>query len=136
MPAILVDTNILVDAFTANPIWGAASAAALESLADRATLVINPIIYAELSAGAATMEALNKFLGSEFRRDSLPWEAAFLAGKAYSQYRRRGGVKTSPLSDFFIGAHAAVMQMQILTRDPKRYSAYFPTVELISPISP
>ena len=133
MPAILVDTNILVDAFTANPIWGAASAAALESLADRATLVINPIIYAELSAGVATMEALNKFLGSEFRRDSLPWEAAFLAGKAYSQYRRRGGVKTSPLSDFFIGAHAAVMQMQILTRDPKRYAAYFPTVELISP---
>ena len=98
MPAILVDTNILVDAFTGNPTWGAASVAA-----------------------------------SEFRRDSLPWEAAFLAGKAYSQYRRRGGVKTSPLSDFFIGAHAAVMQMQILTRDPKRYSAYFPTVELITP---
>ena len=136
MPAILVDTNILVDAFTGNPIWGAASVAALESLADRATLVINPIIYAELSAGAVTMEALNNFLGSEFRRDSLPWEAAFLAGKAYSQYRRRGGVKTSPLSDFFIGAHAAVMQMQILTRDPKRYASYFPTVELISPISP
>ena len=133
MPAILVDSNVLIDAFTGNPIWGAASAAALESLADRATLVINPIIYAELSAGAATMEALNKFLGSEFRRDSLPWEAAFLAGKAYSQYRRRGGVKTSPLSDFFIGAHAAVMQMQILTRDPKRYASYFPTVELISP---
>ena len=133
MPAILVDSNILIDAFTGNPLWGAASAAALESLGDRATLVINPIIYAELSAGAATMEALNKFLGSEFRRDSLPWEAAFLAGKAYSQYRRRGGVKTSPLSDFFIGAHAAVMQMQILTRDPKRYAAYFPTVELISP---
>ena len=133
MPAILVDTNILVDAFTGNPIWGAASAAALESLADRATLVINPIIYAELSAGAKTMEALNNFLGSEFRRDSLPWEAAFLAGKAYAQYRRRGGVKTSPLSDFFIGAHAAVMQMQILTRDPKRYASYFPTVELISP---
>ena len=133
MPAILVDTNILVDAFTGNPIWGAASVAALESLGDRATLVINPIIYAELSAGAKTMEALNKFLGSEFRRDSLPWEAAFLAGKAYSQYRRRGGVKTSPLSDFFIGAHAAVMQMQILTRDPKRYASYFPTVELISP---
>ena len=133
MPAILVDSNILIDAFTSNPICGAASAAALESLGDRATLVINPIIYAELSAGAKTMEALNKFLGSEFRRDSLPWEAAFLAGKAYSQYRRRGGVKTSPLSDFFIGAHAAVMQMQILTRDPKRYSTYFPTVELISP---
>ena len=133
MPTILVDTNILVDAFSGNPIRGAASAAALESLADRATLVINPIIYAELSSGIATMEALNKFLGSEFRRDSLPWEAAFLAGKAYSQYRRRGGVKTSPLSDFFIGAHAAVMQMQILTRDPKRYSSYFPTVELISP---
>ena len=133
MPTILVDSNILLDMITRDSTWAAPSAAAIATLANGATLVINQIIYAEVSVGIATIESLDELLGTEFRRDSLPWGAAFLAGKAYGQYRRRGGTKTAPLSDFFVGAHAAIGQMQILTRDPRRYASYFPTVELISP---
>jgi predicted nucleic acid-binding protein len=96
-------------------------------------LVINPIIYAELSVGIAKIEALDDFLGGDFRRDPLPWDAAFLAGKAFLAYRKRDGTKSAPLPDFYIGAHAAVQRMQILTRDSKRYRAYFPTVLLIEP---
>ena len=133
MPVVLVDTNILLDIFTGDPLWEARSAAALAIAADKATLAINPVIYAELSVGIATLEELDRFLGDDFRRDPLPWDAAFLAGKAFLQYRRRGGAKVAPLPDFYIGAHAAVRQMRILTRDPKRYAAYFPTVRLLVP---
>jgi hypothetical protein len=133
MTAVLVDTNVLLDLFSGDPVWMTRSAAAISSSADEATLVINPIIYAELSVGITSIEQLDQFLGEDFRRDPLPWDAAFLAGKAFLQYRRRGGVKTAPLPDFFIGAHAAVRQMPILTRDPKRYASYFPTVRLIEP---
>ena len=133
MTAVLVDTNVLLDLFSGDPVWMTRSAAAISSSADEATLVINPIIYAELSVGIASIEQLDQFLGEDFRRDPLPWDAAFLAGKAFLQYRRRGGIKTAPLPDFFIGAHAAVRQMPILTRDPKRYASYFPTVCLIEP---
>ena len=133
LTAVLVDTNVLLDLFSGDPHWEVRSAAALGGFADQATLVINPIIYAELSVGIATIEQLDEFLGEDFRRDPLPWDAAFLAGKAFVQYRRRGGARTAPLPDFFIGAHAAVRQMPILTRDPKRYAAYFPTVRLIAP---
>jgi hypothetical protein len=133
MTAVLVDTNVLLDLFSGDPDWATRSAAAISSSADEATLVINPIIYAELSVGIASIEQLDQFLGEDFRRDPLPWDAAFLAGKAFLQYRRRGGIKTAPLPDFFIGAHAAVRQMPILTRDPKRYASYFPTVCLIEP---
>jgi hypothetical protein len=133
MTAVLVDTNVLLDLFSGDPDWVTRSAAAISASADEATLVINPIIYAELSVGIASIEQLDQFLGEDFRRDPLPWDAAFLAGKAFLQYRRRGGIKTAPLPEFFIGAHAAVRQMPILTRDPKRYAAYFPTVRLIEP---
>jgi hypothetical protein len=133
MTAVLVDTNVLLDLFSGDPDWVTRSAAAISASADEATLVINPIIYAELAVGIASIEQLDQFLGEDFRRDPLPWDAAFLVGKAFLQYRRRGGIKTAPLPDFFIGAHAAVRQMPILTRDPKRYASYFPTVRLIEP---
>ena len=133
MAAALIDTNILLDIYTQDPIWEARSAAAIASIADSATLVINPIIYAELSVGIESIELLDEFLGTDFRRDPLPWEAAFLAGKAFLGYRRRGGFKTAPLPDFYIGAHAAVQGMKILTRDPNRFVSFFPTVEILEP---
>jgi predicted nucleic acid-binding protein len=107
--------------------------AAIAQAADVSVLVINPIIYGELSVGIERIEELDEFLGTDFRRDSLPWEAAFLAGKAFLAYRRRGGLKTAPLPDFYIGAHAAVERMSILTRDANRYVLYFPGIEIIEP---
>jgi predicted nucleic acid-binding protein len=133
MAAVLVDTNILLDIYTQDPVWEERSAAAIASVAEVAALVINPIIYAELSVGIEKIEELDQFLGADFRRDPLPWEAAFIAGKAFLGYRRRGGLRTAPLPDFYIGAHAAVHGMEILTRDPKRYASYFPTVKIITP---
>lgn len=133
MADVLVDTNILLDLLTQDPIWEARSATALAAVAEESALVINPIIYAELSVGVAKIEELDEFLGADFRRDPLPWDAAFLAGKAFLAYRKRSGAKTAPLPDFYIGAHAAVQKMEILTRDPRRYKAYFPTVSLIEP---
>jgi predicted nucleic acid-binding protein len=130
MAEALIDTHILLNVHTQDPIWEARSAGAV---ADSATLVINPIIYAELSIGFEGIEVLDEFLGTDFRRDPLPWEAAFLAGKAFLTYRRRGGKKTAPLPAFYIGAHAAVKKMKILTRDPNRYSSYFPAVEILEP---
>ena len=130
---MIVDTNILLDIYTQDRTWEERSATAIASAADVAVLVINPIIYAELSVGIKKIEELDQFLGTDFRRDPLPWEAAFVAGKAFLAYRRRGGLKTAPLPDFYIGAHAAVQSMKILTRDPKRYTSYFPTVKIIEP---
>ena len=133
MAALIVDTNILLDIYTQDQTWKERSAAAIASAADVAVLVINPIIYAELSVGIKKIEELDQFLGTDFRRDPLPWEAAFVAGKAFLAYRRRGGLKTAPPPDFYVGAHAAVQSMKILTRDPKRYTSYFPTVKIIEP---
>jgi len=130
---VMVDTNILLDIYTQDEVWEERCAAAIASAADVDLLVINPIIYAELSVGIEKIEDLDEFLGTDFRRDSLPWEAAFVAGKAFRAYRRRGGMKTAPLPDFYIGAHAAVQGMRILTRDPNRYASYFPTVGIIEP---
>jgi predicted nucleic acid-binding protein len=129
----IVDTNILLDIYTQDQVWEERSAAAIAAAADVSVLVINPIIYGELSVGIERIEELDEFLGADFRRDSLPWEAAFLAGKAFLAYRRRGGLRTAPLPDFYIGAHAAVERMSILTRDAKRYVLYFPSVEIIEP---
>jgi predicted nucleic acid-binding protein len=133
MATVIVDTNVLLDIYTQDPTWEQRSAAAIASAADVAILVINPIIYAELSVGIDKIEELDQFLGTDFRRDPLPWEAAFVAGKAFLAYRRRGGLKTAPLPDFYIGAHAAVQGMVILTRDPNRYTSYFPGVKIIEP---
>lgn len=133
MADLMVDTNILLDIYTQDRVWEERSAAAIASAADVDVLVINPIIYAELSVGIERIEEIDQFLGRDFRRDPLPWEAAFVAGKAFLAYRRRGGLKTAPLPDFYIGAHAAVRGMRILTRDPKRYTSYFPAVKVIEP---
>jgi predicted nucleic acid-binding protein len=97
-------------------------------------LAINPIIYAEVSVGFGTIEELEEVLAPElFARLALPWEAAFLAGKCFLEYRQRKGARRSPLRDFYIGAHAAVAGLTLLTRDATRYRTYFPTLRLISP---
>lgn len=97
-------------------------------------MAINPIIYAEIASGFATMSDLARHLGAAaFRRLPLPYEAGFVVGRAFGEYRRRGGLRISPLPDFYIGAHAAVSGLRLLTRDARRYASYFPTVRLISP---
>jgi predicted nucleic acid-binding protein len=134
LAAVLIDSNVILDVATNDPRWYEWSAQALETEAERSTLVVNPIIYAEVSIGYKTIEDLEQALPPGiFRRDALPYEAAFLAGKAFLQYRRRGGGKNVPLPDFYIGAHAAIARLRLLTRDAARYRTYFPTVELIAP---
>jgi predicted nucleic acid-binding protein len=130
----LVDSNVLLDVLTEDPTWYAWSSEAIESRAERSVLVIDPIIYAEVSIRFERIEELEEALSpAMFRRDALPWEAAFLAGKCFVRYRRRGGVKHSPLPDFYIGAHAAVAGMTLLTRDEGRYRTYFPSLDISAP---
>ncbi len=130
----MVDSNVLLDVVTDDPTWGTWSSAWLRAMADESILVMNPLIYAEVSIGFASIEALEEALPPDlYRREALPYEAAFLAGKAFLRYRRVGGHGRSPLPDFYIGAHAAVAGHRLLTRDAARYRSYFPTVELISP---
>ena len=134
MTATLVDANVLLDVATDDPAWGAWSTAALEQAANESVLVINPLIYAEVSVGFATIEELEAALPRDlYRREELPYEAAFLAGKVFLRYRQSGGEKRSPLPDFYIGAHAAVAGHRLLTRDATRYRTYFPSIELIAP---
>lgn len=134
MIPVLVDSNVLLDVVTADPTWGTWSSAALERTADEAILVINALIYAEVSIGFASIEALEEALPPDLcRREHLPYEAAFLAGKAFLRYRQAGGTSRTPLPDFYIGAHAAVAGYRLLTRDETRYRTYFPTLELIAP---
>lgn len=134
MSAILVDSNVLLDLMTDNSDWFEWSSVALETAADRNRLVINPIIYADVSVRFTDIETLEaKLPRSLLERQSIPFEAAFLAGKCFHAYRRRGGAKTSPLPDFFVGAHAAVAGYRLLTRDASRYRTYFPKVNLIAP---
>ena len=129
-----MDTNVLVDAATPESAWGAWSLAILERLANQTVLVINPLIYAELSVVYDSIEAIEDAVPRElFQRDDLPYEVAFLAAKAFLEYRRRGGTRRSPLPDFYIGAHAVVAGYSLLTRDDARYKTYFPTLELIAP---
>ncbi len=131
---ILVDANVIIDVLTQDQVWGAWSAAALTEAADSDEIAINPIIYAEIAAGFATMAEMDRHVGAEaFRRLALPYEAGFVAGRAFVEYRRRGGVRTSPLPDFYIGAHAAVAGLKLLTRDSQRYARYFPMVSMITP---
>ena len=134
MTPVLVDSNVLLDVVTDDPKWWGWSASALENCADTAVLIINPVIYAEVSIGFKTIEELEEVLPSEyFRREPVPWEAAFLAGKCFVRYRRRKGARSTALPDFFIGAHAAIQKYRLLTRDAARFRSYFPTVALISP---
>jgi predicted nucleic acid-binding protein len=132
--ATLVDSNVLIDVFSRDASWAEWSSGALARLGSDGALVINAVIYAEISHRYSTKEVLDLALPEdEFMRESIPWAAAFLAGKVFADYRQRGGRRRSPLPDFFIGAHAAVAEMRLLTRDAARYRTYFPTVDLIVP---
>ncbi len=134
MVGTLVDSNVLLDVLTDDAEWFDWSAAMLERVANDGHLFINPIVYAEVSAGFSRIEDLDDALPSQYyRRLPLPWEAGFLAGHAYVKYRRGRGVRRSPMPDFYIGAHAAVAGLTLLTRDPGRYRTYFPTVTIVSP---
>jgi predicted nucleic acid-binding protein len=134
MDTTLIDSSVLLDIVTPGSDWLGWSSANLALAAERSQLVINPIIYAEVSSRYATIEELDAIFPSDlYRREALPYSAAFLAAKAFLNYRRRGGSRTAPIADFYIGAHAAVARYKILTRDPRRFRRYFPTVELISP---
>jgi predicted nucleic acid-binding protein len=131
--ATLVDTNVLLDVITKNPDWGAWSAGRLAEASDRGLLAINPLIYAELAAGFESIEELDRLLGQDFERLPLPWEAGFLAGQCFKRYRLQGGERRSPLPDFYIGAHAMVGGLTLLTRDSARYRTYFPKLAVVSP---
>jgi predicted nucleic acid-binding protein len=134
MSGVLVDSSVLLDVATEDPRWFPWSSAALERAAERSVLVVNPLIWAEVSVGFDRIEELDAALPfAVYRRDPLPYEAGFLAGKAFLAYRRRGGVRRTPLPDFYIGAHAAIAGLRLLTRDAARYRTYFPKVELIAP---
>jgi predicted nucleic acid-binding protein len=134
MSGVLVDSNVILDVVTDDPQWGEWSASMLARYAEEGELVINPIIYSEVSVGFGRIEELEDALPLDFfRRDPLPWDAAFLAGKCFLSYRRQGGTRRSPLPDFYIGAHAAVTGMSLLTRDARRYRSYFPQLSLLSP---
>lgn len=131
---ILVDTNILLDVTTGDPLWAEWSLQALEQEAVKGALHINVIVYAELSSRYASVEAVDSFvaqIGAQIIE--IPRTAAFLAAKAFARYRAAGGTRTGVLSDFFIGAHATALNIPVLTRDVRRYRSYFPNLRLVAP---
>jgi len=131
---VLVDSNVILDLLEEDPVWYEWSAQNLQRAADNSSLIINPVIYAEVSIGFQRIEEVEEALPAEnFERRPIPWEAAFLAGKCSMRYRRLGGTRRSPLPDFFIGSHAAVEGLTLLTRDAGRYRTYFPTISIIAP---
>jgi len=133
-PATLVDSCVLLDVITGDERWADWSAGQIATAMDSGRVVINPLIYAEVSAGYQTVEELDDLLpADDYEREPLPYPAGFAAGKAFLQYRRGGGDKRSPMPDFYIGAHAAVAGYRLLTRDVARYRTYFPTVAIIAP---
>ena len=134
MTVVLVDSSVLLDILTEDAKWYQWSAEVLEMHAESNVLAINPIIYAEVSIRFGRIEDVEEaFPPDLLQRAHLPWEAAFLAGKCFVRYRRKGGVRRSPLPDFYIGAHAAVNRWMLLTRDEAHYRAYFPRLALVSP---
>ena len=134
MTDTLVDTNVLVDILHDDLTWEAWSEAKLEAARRAGNLVINPLVYAEVCAGYPSQRRTDQTLSSLiYRRENLPWDAAFNASRAYLAYRRAGGLKRSPLPDFYIGAHAELRSYNLLTRDPGRYRGYFPNLKIIAP---
>jgi len=132
--ATLVDSNVLIDVLVGDPLWSDWSDRALVDALEGGVVFVNQVVYSEVSIGFPTIEECDWALDVQgIERIPLPWPASFLAGRAFVDYRRHGGQKRSPLPDFFIGAHAAVEGLRLLTRDPSRYRTYFPTVELITP---
>jgi predicted nucleic acid-binding protein len=130
----LVDSNVLLDVLAGDARWAPWSSSALAAIAGESVLVINPLIYAEVSCGFAAIEDLDDAIPPEyFTREPLPWPAAFLAAKAFLTYRRRGGSRSAPLPDFYIGAHAAIAGYTLLTRDARRYTTYYPKLRIIAP---
>lgn len=128
-----MDSNVLLDVLTDDAAWADWSAAQLARAFDVGPVVINPLVYAELSVGFPRIEDLDEALPALLDREDLPWEAAFLAGRCFLQYRRGGGARHSPLPDFYIAAHAAVTGRALLTRDRPRYLDVLPTLTVISP---
>jgi predicted nucleic acid-binding protein len=128
----LVDTNVLLDIITNDKVWVSWSEDALRRAAEHSILTINPIIFTEVSMKFARIEDADLAL-SEFAREPLPYEAGFLTGKAFLAYRKRGGAKRSPMPDFYVGAHALICGMELLTRDAARYRTYFPGLTIIAP---
>ncbi len=133
-PATLVDSCVILDVATGDARWADWSARQIAEALDAGRVVINPLIYAEVSVGYSSVEELDALLpASDYEREALPYRAGFAAGKAYLRYRQSGGGKRSPMPDFYIGAHAAVAGYRLLTRDANRYRTYFPKLELIVP---
>ncbi len=132
---VLVDSNVLIDILQPNPAWAEWSREAVAWAGTSERLVINAIVYAEISVGYPTIEEVEHVLpgAADLEREPIPYEAAFAAGRAFADYRTRGGTRRSPLPDFFIGAHAAVRGYTLLTRDAVRYRSYFPRLALIAP---
>ena len=134
MSDTLIDSNVLVDILQDDPDWQEWSEARLTDARRAGSLVINPLIYAEVSAGYPTQRQTDQALSAAYyRRENLPWEAAFSASRAFLAYRRSGGPRRSPLPDFYIGAHAELKGYTLLTRDAARYRSYFPTLKVIAP---
>ena len=134
MKGMLVDSNVILDVFLDDPNWAEWSESKLEKFSSITKLFINPVIYSEVSVGFKRIEELESALTlSGFQMLEIPKEALFLAGKAFLKYRKNRGTKRSPLHDFYIGAQAAIFDMDLITRDVTRYRTYFPTVGLISP---
>ena len=134
MNGVLIDSCVLLDLFTNDPYWGDWSESILEKYSQTNTLYINSIIYTEISIGFEKIEEVEEVIGSmDIKVLEMPREALFLTGKAFLKYRRNKGTKNSPLPDFFIGAHSAVSQFSLITRDLSKYRTYFPQVNLISP---
>ncbi|MBC8466863.1 MAG: type II toxin-antitoxin system VapC family toxin [Deltaproteobacteria bacterium] len=134
MKGVLVDSNIVLDVFLNDPKWAAWSESKLDEYDQLGILYINSIVYSEISIGFDRIEDLESAIArAGFQVLEIPKEALFLAGKAYLKYKKRKGIKRTPLPDFFIGAHAAVQNLDLITRDVSRYHSYFPTVKLISP---
>ena len=134
MNGYLVDSNVILDLFLDNPDWADWSETTLTKYGDQNTLFINLVVYTEISIGFERIEALEKSIQiAAFQMLEIPKEALFLAGKAFLQYKKSKGSKSSPLPDFYIGAQAAVMNLDLITRDVSRYRTYFPTVNLITP---
>lgn len=130
----LVDSNVIIDLADDRSEWSEWAFDAIREMRRTTTLAINPLIYAEVSVYCSTMEETEEVLPVKFfRRENLPYSAAFLAGKCFLQYRKRGGLKSSPLPDFYIGAHATVMGWNLLTRDEKNYRTCFPGLKIVSP---
>jgi predicted nucleic acid-binding protein len=134
MPSTLIDTNVLLDVLEERAPWSKWALGQFQRLVGDGDLLINQVIYGEASVPYASLALFDDLLPADLvRRENLPWDATFIAGKAHEQYRKRGGQRRSTLPDFFIGAHAAVSGYRVLTRDAAPFRTYFPEVEVIAP---